>query len=129
MKKIKKKKKSQKSIIKKLDNKWAKLVKLKAKEKCQKCGKTEHLNSHHIFSRSNQKVRWFLPNGVCLCPSCHVFSNYSAHKAPVEFIEWLKEKNSDEWYKELRMEANKTDKVDKMLVDEYLNNELKQVDN
>lgn len=89
----------------KLDNLWAKAVKVKAGNKCEYCGKTEHLNSHHIFSRSNHSVRWLIENGVCLCVNHHIFGTISAHKAPLEFAEWLKEKRGEQWYDRLRIKA------------------------
>ena len=87
---------------------WAKVIKKKAGNKCEYCGKTTTLNSHHIFSRSNRATRWCRDNGVCLCVSHHVFGNMSAHKAPIEFVEWLKEKRGEEWYEMLRQKAKTT---------------------
>ena len=100
------KKKSKKSSKKKkLDRRWATLVKERAGGHCEYCGKTEYLNAHHIFSRNNHSVRWALENGVALCPSCHVFGNHSAHKAPIEFSEWLKETRGEKWFNDLRAKA------------------------
>lgn len=95
-----------------LDKMWALIVKNKAGNKCEYCGKTDGLNSHHIFSRSNRSTRWYVPNGVSLCVSHHVFGNFSAHKAPIEFVEWLKESRGEDWYKELRSIAKESVKID-----------------
>jgi len=97
------------SEIRKLD----KFVSQKIREKgyCEWCGKRGYLHTHHIFSRSNRSVRWHLPNLVALCPSCHTFGNRSAHKAPLEFAEWLKEVRGEEWYNDLRREASKIKKL------------------
>ena len=84
-----------------IDILWANLVKLIAGEKCEYCGKADHLNSHHIFSRSNMALRWDTQNGICLCAGHHVLSNFSAHKAPLEFAEWLKETRGESWYQTL----------------------------
>jgi len=82
--------------------------------KCAYCGKTVYLNSHHIFSRSNYSTRYDIDNGVTLCASHHILSSsFSAHKTPVEFIEWLKEKRGLEWYQELRRKAKLTCKLKK----------------
>ena len=89
----------------KLDDLWSKVVKIRAGNKCEYCGKTTTLNSHHIFSRSNRSVRWLPENGVCLCVSHHLFGTMSAHKAPIEFVEWLKDERGTEWYEELRIKA------------------------
>ena len=76
--------------------------------KCAYCGKTDYLNSHHIFSRSNFSVRWVVANGICLCPGCHTLSSkFSAHKTPAEFIEWVKVKRGLKWYETLRADAKK----------------------
>lgn len=99
-------KNSPKAITKREDAKWAIKVKEQAGFKCEYCGKTETLNSHHIFSRSNRSVRWDVDNGVCLCVAHHTFSSaFSAHKSPIEFIIWLQEKRGQEWYDNLRRKA------------------------
>lgn len=100
-----------KAVNKRKDNEWTKAVKQRAGFKCEYCGKTENLNAHHIFSRSNHSVRWDIDNGVCLCVSHHVFnSQFSAHKTPLEFIFWIKDKRGVEWYDNLRAKAKKTTK-------------------
>ena len=103
------KKQSSKGYIEaKQDVIWAKFVKDNADNKCEYCGKTTHLNSHHIFSRSNKAVRHDVDNGICLCSGHHVLnSDFSAHKAPAEFIEWVKEYRGLEWYERLRAKARK----------------------
>lgn len=91
---------------KKADDAWSKAVKERDGHKCAYCGKTEYLNSHHIFSRKHMGLRWDLDNGITLCSGHHNFSTtFSAHKTPVEFIEWLKERNGEEWYQKLRSKA------------------------
>ena len=74
--------------------------------KCEKCGKTSYLNSHHIFSRSNRSVRWSIENGITLCSGCHTLCNDSAHKAPADFVEWLKDYRGIKWYNKLRLKAH-----------------------
>lgn len=97
--------------VKKLDEMWSNLVKIRDEGRCVKCGKTSYLNSHHIFSRSKKSTRWYLPNGITLCSGCHVLSStFSAHKTPAEFIEWIKELKGEEWYNELRLKANTVEK-------------------
>lgn len=82
---------------------WSKVIKMYDDNKCAYCGKTTYLNSHHIFSRSNRSLRYDLNNGITLCSGCHVLSSvFSAHKTPVEFVEWIKEKRGEEWYMNLR---------------------------
>ena len=115
-----------KGVEKALDNAWSKLVKLRAGNCCEYCGKTSQLNSHHIYSRSNRSVRWDVLNGVCLCVAHHTFSSkFSAHKAPVEFTEWLYKYKGTEFMDRLRLKANQVSKLHKF-EKELLLNELKK---
>jgi hypothetical protein len=94
-----------KKQIKKLDDTWS--AKIKLKGYCEHCKKTIKLNAHHVFSRSNRSTRWDLENGICLCVGCHVFSSqFSAHKTPMEFAEWIKEYRGEEWYSYLLKRKN-----------------------
>lgn len=79
-----------KLLKKKLDKLWSELIKKRAKGRCEMCGRTTSLNSHHIISRSNLTLRWDLANGCCLCVSCHSLGNHSAHKDPLGFAEWVR---------------------------------------
>jgi len=94
-KKIKKFNKSK--FGKKLDIAWSLAVKKRAGYKCEVCGKTDTLNSHHIVGRRNHTVRWELDNGVCLCVSHHKFGLQSAHEDSPWFTEWLKENKPNEY--------------------------------
>ena len=92
-------------LIDKLDKLWS--DKVKSVGKCDYCGKTSYLNSHHIFSRSNYSVRWDLDNGICLCSGHHTLSSsFSAHKSPAEFTIYIIEKRGQEWFDSLRSKAN-----------------------
>lgn len=93
-------------IEKNLMDEWSKKVKELAGYKCEYCGKTIHLNSHHIFSRRNKATRYDVNNGICLDAGRHTLSSvFSAHLTPVEFVEWVKEYRGIEWYEELRRKA------------------------
>jgi len=118
-----------KSQTKVLDGLWSKLVKLKAKNECERCRRTDTLNSHHIFSRSSRSTRWDERNGCCLCAGHHVLNNCSAHKAPIEFVEFLKEKRGEAWYQQIRMIAGTPQKVDYNLTRLYLEQEIKNQSN
>ena len=81
------------SMVKKLDKQWSELVKIRAGNKCEVCGKTREqtqLNSHHIIGRTNRNTRWDLRNGCSLCVQHHKFGKQSAHEDYVWFDEWLK---------------------------------------
>jgi len=110
-----------KGIDGKLDEAWSKLVKLEAGMKCEVCGKTTTLNSHHVFSRSNRSVRWDETNGICLCVGCHTFSSkFSAHKTPTEFTYWLEREYGREYIDDLSRRANTTKKWFKFEKEELL---------
>lgn len=111
---------NKKSLIGTLDTLWAKIIKARANNKCEYCGKSEHLNAHHLFSRSNNSLRWDLDNGICLCVTHHVFGIFSAHKAPLEFAEWVKETRGIEWYENLRKKAKEIKQVDELWLEEMI---------
>ena len=88
------------------DKQWALDIKERDGFKCLHCGKDKYLNSHHIFTRNNYAVRWDMDNGITLCSGCHTMSSiFSAHKTPLEFIEWIREFWGEEWYERLRAKA------------------------
>ena len=128
-KKPRKKKTDTQKINKQLDDAWSLLVKLTAGNKCEYCGKTKPLNSHHIYSRSNQKVRWDEINGICLCVGHHIGNVFSAHKTGVEFTHWLEKYKGSEFMETLRIKAGQTQHYsynEKLLIFEYLNNQIKK---
>ncbi len=92
-KKAKKKASKKRNPKKTLDNKilalWSKIV--RSIGYCECCGKSDcALDAHHIFSRRWILLRYHLPNGICLCKSCHTFNKeLSAHQAPMEFYDFL----------------------------------------
>lgn len=92
-----------KADIKKLDKIWSE--KIRSKERCEICNKSDGLNSHHIIGRRNFTLRWELANGACLCSGCHVFNRLSAHQDPLWFDEWL-DKNRYEDVQYLRDQRN-----------------------
>lgn len=116
-------------IDKQLDDAWSKLVKLRAGNKCEKCGKTSYLNSHHIYSRSKKSTRWDVMNGICLCVGHHTFSSvFSAHKTPLEFTEWLTLHKGENFLNVLRIKANSISKLhefEKKILLQELRKEIK----
>ena len=109
--------KKQTDLTPRVDKLWSELVKLRAGNKCEYCGSTKSLNSHHIFSKSNRSVRWNVDNGIALCALHHTLGNESAHKSPLSFGDWIKEKRGTEWYETLR---NKSTKIVKQSRDEKM---------
>ena len=129
MSQSKKKKPSKKSLRKKADKLWAELVKLKAGEKCEVCGKTKkqtRLNSHHIIGRNYLPLRHDTRNGVCLCAACHKFSPIrSSHSNPLWFIEWLR-RNRDKDLKFLQENYESAVRTDYETIIKQLEKETKK---
>ena len=102
------KKKSRKTITRELNRLWSLIVKERAGNRCEICGKTTGLNSHHIFGKKSQIKRFDIDNGICLCISHHTYGQVCAHSTSydgqkefhkileeirgVEFLEGLKQK-------------------------------------
>ena len=113
-----------------LDRLWADDVKLIAGSKCEYCSKTTTLNSHHIFGRSNFRLRWDVDNGMCLCAYHHMLGNVSAHKSPLLFAEFMIKERGQEWYASLLKKASpefKLGSVDKSVVEEELQRLTKEL--
>jgi len=55
---------------------------------------------HHIIGKEFKELRYDENNGILLCPKCHKFGKFSAHKNGLWFSEWLR-KNRPEQYKYL----------------------------
>jgi len=100
-----------KNIDKRLDDAWSELIKLKADYKCEYCGKSTQLNSHHIFSRAKRSTRWDTTNGICLCVAHHIGNEFSAHKTPLSFSLWLISQRGEEWYNILNIRSNQISKL------------------
>ena len=85
MKAVPKVKRKGKSPTRKLaeymDKLWSEIVKIRAGHKCEYCGSTKNLNSHHVFTRVNASLRWDVDNGVCLCADHHRFNREAVHNA------------------------------------------------
>ena len=106
---------------KKLDKLWANKVK-ERDGMCLYCETKNNLNAHHIFSRSNFSTRWLLENGISLCSKHHILSSeFSAHKTPVEFVDWLIELKGREFVDYLRVQKNKLNEKSKEEWWGYLN--------
>jgi len=113
-----------KGLTRKLDyDLWSPLVKKKAKYKCEVCGATENLQSHHIIGRGNWRLRWEVRNGVCLCAKHHKFDKHrSAHNNSPWFNEWLDKyrKNDVLWLRKHEMEVKSWKRWEKEYLIELL---------
>ena len=90
-------KKSKKTIMKELDKKWADDVKARDGYKCAMCGKTEHLNSHHVIPRQIRSFRHDLRNGLTLCPRCHSLGAYCVHQNALFFSMWFIDNRKEDY--------------------------------
>ena len=110
-----------KKEIKKLDKAWA--DRIKQIGRCENCGKTSYLNAHHVYTRRNRAVRWYIPNGICLCSGCHTMSSkFSAHQTPMDFYEFILNLRGEDWYYDLVKNKNKIFKGTYDDIMEYLIN-------
>ena len=110
-----------KTIEKRLDHIWARIVKMGAGHRCERCGAADvpwnALEAHHVFGRRLKSVRWDLANGVALCRQCH------AHQrdAPAESLEWAEAHMGAREFQKLQSRAQtvvkRTDDDLKMLLE------------
>ncbi len=90
-------------LKKKLDTIFSLKVRARDGFRCQKCGKVEkHNHCAHIFSRNNLSVRYEMNNAICLCYYCHLMY---AHREPVEFVLWVKNKIGEKLFEKLRKQS------------------------
>lgn len=76
---------------------WSKNVRARD-AKCIVCGRSDHLNAHHVLPKEAYKEWMFEEvNGVTLCPSHHKFNKYSAHKNPIWFAHFLQQFRTDQY--------------------------------
>ena len=84
----------------KLTKAWALLSSKLRKETpfCQKCGRTEHLQVHHLLPRKLYP-QLLLEESllIVLCPRCHTFCRESAHKDGLAFAIWLEKNFPEKW--------------------------------
>ena len=88
-----------KSLTKQLDTLWSRKIRSRDLV-CARCGKSGSTQAAHIFSRSNRMLRWDMRNGIGLCYYCHI---YWAHRNPVEFVEWVRERMGDGAFTNLKV--------------------------
>lgn len=122
------KKSMTKAEIKRMDTLWSQRVKEDAGNKCEVCGRPKgavQLHSHHFIGRRNRSLRWWLPNGVCLCAEHHKLSLWSAHENPEWFREQMLDIRGAKWVKDLRRRERGIFKGVCSKVKDYLDNKIK----
>lgn len=110
------------TMTRKLDKLCSEIV--RSRGKCEWCGRNDGtLQPAHIFSRSMKSIRWDIQNNIlCLCFNCH----YNlAHKQPLLFAEFVKNKFGDTRYDDLKFRAKQPYKMSlEEMIDMY--NHLKE---
>ena len=108
-----------------LDGLWSRLVEMRARGRCEKCGAIHGLSAHHIFGRRMLSVRWDKECGVYLCLNCHTASSiFSAHLTPNKFMEWIIEHRGAKRIDALTLRANTPGKPDEIETKIILNTEI-----
>lgn len=99
-----KKKPSKASIRRKAFSAWSIAVR-ERDGACVLCGRTDHLQAHHVISRRYAPTAFSMNNGVSVCPKCHKFSPKSSfHSNPLSTMEWFRV-NRPEQYAKLTEES------------------------
>lgn len=86
---------------------WSLAIRTRDSHTCALCGRSTQsdsslrplrLNAHHILPKKFfPDVQFEMWNGVSLCPKCHTFGKFSAHKNGVFFAEWLKHHRPEQY--------------------------------
>ncbi len=101
--------KKNKTLKRKCDKLYSKVIRTRDKYTCQKCGKkSDYVHAHHIFGRYNS-VRWELETGITLCFNCH--KNFF-HGHPAHSTEWLIKFKGEQWYLRWLKASKKPRKLD-----------------
>ena len=74
---------------------------VRARGRCEKCGRAENLQCAHIFSRRYSATRCDEANAWCLCAAGHMELTLNPHKHDAFAIETL----GEDGYAELRRKA------------------------
>jgi len=112
------------------DQIFSKVIRLMADGKCQRCLRPtefKRLQCAHFHGRGNKKVRWDLDNACGLCYGCHAYLD-SRFQEKYEFVEKYLGKERAEKLKQRATWPN-LKKVDKKLIEIYLKNKLKELEN
>lgn len=89
-------KRTPKSVKESCDTLWAKAVKHRAGHRCEHCGSRPSspvaFHAHHVYGRTDHRMRFDLRNGCALCWTCHRW----AEEMPLEFAAWFTSARPDD---------------------------------
>ena len=109
--------------IDKLDILFSKVIRLRAKETCERCLKPTpfaRLQCSHFHGRRKRSTRWNPDNAAALCFQCHQHLGEN----PLEHTEWFTQLIGEGNFLLLRVQANQIVKVDRKAVELYLKQRL-----
>lgn len=120
------------SVKKSADRLWSQLVKARAGHRCERCGTIPEsalaFHAHHVYGRSNHRLRFEPRNGTALCWTDHRW----AEEMPLEFADWFREHRSEDarWLaSENRRGLLKRSLADYLELEEFLTERLEAAQN
>ena len=104
-----------------LDKLFSRYIKLRDKY-CQRCGRSNSLQTAHLIGRRNHAVRYDPDNACLLCFYDHQYF----HENPLELVEFFKARLGEEGFDMLNNRARITyPKPDKQAIELYLEEQIK----
>lgn len=121
-----------KPTIKQLDTLWANVIKAKAgyrseisEREGKQIGGEFILNAHHLFGKSNHRLRYEISNGICLTSGEHKFDAHGERARQELFENKVRELRGKDIYDTL-MRLKRHTGSDLFAIKLYLDNELKK---
>lgn len=88
---------------------WSAKVKIIHRHKCELCGSSNNLHSHHIIPLSQgAAITYDLNNGSCLCIEHHSY----AHLNQTEYQNMMMKKRGIDWWLELNIKKRMVVRLD-----------------
>lgn len=88
--------------LSKLDVLFSIVIRLRAKGRCEYCGKpAKRLECSHFIGRRNRSVRWDMDNAASVDFSCHQYLD----EHPYKHVEWFKKRLGSQRFEELNIRA------------------------
>ncbi len=117
--------------ITKHDTVFSKIIRLRARWNCERCGRYfplgHGLQASHFFSRRHQSTRYDPDNAAAHCFTCHMYLGEN----PIHFTAWIKKHLGDDRYESLRLRHMLTVKRTKAELEElyqHLKEQLKALE-